>query len=375
VRVAILGAAGTIAPAIVRDLAESDEIESLLLLDRDGDRARELAGAHGAGKATAATVDASDRQALTLALEEYALLVNAASYRVNLAAMDACLASRTGYIDLGGLYHVTAQQLRMHDAFAAEGLLAVLGCGAGPGKTNVMAARAAAELDDVVAVRCASAGLDADPPPGLSTPYALQTLIDELTLAPVVVRDGEPVEFEPLTDGGTIGFPAPVGERGSIYTLHSEVLTLPGSLGARDCDFRLSLAPAVHEALLGLLDTPRAEIAAMRPAPPSPRTWSAQHVEVTGTRDGEPAAVEITALTRPHEEWGLGGGIVSTASVAAATARLYARAALPPLADPLGPAGGVLPPERALTPELLFAELEARGCTFAITTTTPSEVS
>jgi hypothetical protein len=88
---------------------------------------------------------------------------------------------------------------------------------------------------------------------------------------------------------------------------------------------------------------------------------------VTGRIDGEPAAIVVTALTEPHEEWGLGGGIVSTASVAAATARLYARGAL-------GPVLGVVPPERVLTPELLFGELEARGCTFAITTTVPSEV-
>ena len=36
-RVAILGAGGTIAPAIVRDLAESDEVEQLLLVDLDED--------------------------------------------------------------------------------------------------------------------------------------------------------------------------------------------------------------------------------------------------------------------------------------------------------------------------------------------------
>ena len=27
-------------------------------------------------------------------------------------------------------------------------------------------------------------------------PYAIQTLLDELTLAPVVLRDGQPVEIE-----------------------------------------------------------------------------------------------------------------------------------------------------------------------------------
>jgi hypothetical protein len=74
----------------------------------------------------------------------------------------------------------------------------------------------------------------------------------------------------------------------------------------------------------------------------------------------------MTALTGPHEAWGLGGGIVSTASVAAATVRLYARGKLP--------YAGTLAPERCLPPEELFDELETRGTRFELTTTIPSEV-
>ena len=365
-RVAVLGAGGTIAPAIVRDLAESEEFESLVLLDLHGSRARAVADAHGAGKATAAAVDASDPQALVFALEGCGLLVNAASYRINLRAMDACAASGCSYIDLGGLYHLTGDQLARSAEFEERGLLAVLGAGAGPGKTNVMAARAARDLDGVEAVRCASAGLDADPPPGLSTPYALRTLIDELTVPPVVVRDGVATEVEPMTSGGRIPFPDPVGERDTLYTLHSEVRTLPESLGASECDFRLSLTPQVLEALTELRGRSAEEIAALRPAPPSPRTYSAQHVEVRGQRDGAPAVVAVTALTVPNEEWGLGGGIVSTAAVAAAAARLYARGRIPRT--------GAYPPERCLDFDDLAAELEPRGCTFEITTT-ESEVA
>ncbi len=365
-RLAILGAGGTIAPAIVRDLAESEEFESLVLLDLDGARARAVAEAHGAGRATAAAIDASDPQALVFALEGCGLLVNAASYRINLRAMDACLAAGCSYLDLGGLYHLTTDQLARSGEFEERGLLAILGVGAGPGKTNVMAARAARDLDRVDVVRCASAGLDVEPPPGLSTPYALVTLMDELTVAPVVVRDGVPTELEPMTEGGLIAFPEPVGERDSLYTLHSEVRTLPESLGARECDFRLSLSPAVLEALTALRGRPAEELAALRPEPPSPRTYSAQHVEVRGERAGAPVTTTVRALTVPSQEWGLGGGIVSTASVAAASARLFARGRIPRV--------GALPPEACLEFEDLAAELEPRGCTFDITTT-ESEVT
>lgn len=366
-RVAVLGAGGTIAPAIVRDLSAAPGIDGLTLLDLDGDGARAVAARHGGGIATGAAVDATDRQALTLAIEGHGLLLNAASYRVNLAAMDAALAAGANYLDLGGLYHVTLQQLRLHEAFEASGLVAILGCGAGPGKTNVMAARAARELDSVHTVRCASAGYDADPPAaGLAVPYALQTLIDELTEPPMTVRDGLPTPLEPLAHGGHIVFPPPIGERPTLFTLHSEVATLPGSLGAAACDFRLALAPSVEAALREVVaaGTPAADVPVV---PSSARTWSAQHVEVRGLRGGAEAVVTMTAVTEPHAEWGLGGGPVSTATVAAAVARLLAGGAL-------GPVSGVLPVEVAVTPELLFPELEARGCTFSLRIDTTSEV-
>jgi saccharopine dehydrogenase-like NADP-dependent oxidoreductase len=365
VRVAVLGAGGTIGPAIARDLAESPEVGDLVLLDLDGERAREVALRHGGGRAQAAAVDATDRQALTLALEGCGVLVNASSYRLNLHAMDSCVAAGCSYIDLGGLYRMTERQLELGPSFEERGLLALLGAGAGPGKTNVMAARAAAGLDTVDEIRTSSAGVDLDPPPGLSTPYALRTLLDEITVNPVVVRDGEPTEIEPLTDGGRIAFPEPIGERDSIYTLHSEVLTLPASLEARQCDFRLSLRDGVLDALREIAGLPDDEIDAIRPSPPSPNTHSAQHVVVRGTRGGEPVTVTVTAHTGPNEAWGLGGGIVSTASVAAAAVRLLIRGELKG-AMPGFPPVGALPPERVIDFDALAAELEPRGCIFDV---------
>lgn len=364
-RVAVLGAGGIIGPAIVHDLAESVEVTELLALDLDGERAAVVAQAHGVGKAAAQALDAGDTRALTSALAGRDVLVNAASYRLNLAVMDACLAAGCHYVDLGGLYHVAARQYGRDAEFARAGLLAVLGCGAGPGKTNVMAAWAAADLDVVDEIRCASAGLDEQPPAGLAVPYAVATLVDELTVAPVVVRDGAAVEIEPLTDGGEIAFPQPVGVRGSLYTLHSEVLTLPRTLGAPRCDFRLSLAPAVHSALVELVRS--GDVASARAAAPSARTWSTQRVDVRGTRDGRHVTATATALTRPQERWGLGGGVVSTGSVAAAAVRLIARGVL-------DGRSGALAPEVALPAAELLPELESRGCSFELTTTTDSEV-
>jgi lysine 6-dehydrogenase len=355
VRVAVLGAAGTIAPAIVRDLAESEEVESILLLDLRGEVAGQVAAEQGLGKATAREADA--REALATALDGAAVLVNSASYRVNLEAMRACLEAGCHYLDLGGLYHVTGEQLALHPQFEAAGLLAVLGIGSSPGKTNVMAARAVEALGgDPERVDVIAGGRDLDPPPGFSVPYALQTLIDELTMRPVVLRDGEPVEIEPLAGGGEFDFGEPIGTAPTIHTLHSELRTFGESFGCREASFRLSLAPALLERLRKLTEAGEAEIerAAREAGRPSSQTVAVHLIEAWGPT----SKVRLRAVTGPHEGWGLGGGIVSTASPAAAAVRLLARGAID--------ARGALPPERCLDPEAMFAELETRGSRFEI---------
>ncbi len=228
-KVAVLGAGGTIAPAIVRDLAESDEVSGMLLLDIEEDRARKVAEQHGGGKAKARRANArgvaSDHDSVTRAIDRCDVLINSASYRVNLDAMRACLATGTHYLDLGGLYWMTKRQLEQSEEFEAADLIAILGIGSSPGKTNLMGARAARELDEVESMHVAAGGRDLEPPEGFSPPYAIQTLIDELTLKPVVLRGGKPCEIDPLSDGGVVDYGPPIGEVPTIYTLHSELNT------------------------------------------------------------------------------------------------------------------------------------------------------
>src|SRR5688500_17460279 len=90
VRACVLGAGGTIGPAIARDLASSGEVDELLLLDIDESRAAAVAEGIGSGKVRAAAADASDAVALAAAIEGFDALVNSASYRLNLTVMEAC---------------------------------------------------------------------------------------------------------------------------------------------------------------------------------------------------------------------------------------------------------------------------------------------
>jgi saccharopine dehydrogenase-like NADP-dependent oxidoreductase len=356
--VAVLGAGGIIARAIVRDLAESPEVGGLLLLDIDGERAAQVAAEHGKGRARAVAVDA--RNGFATALAGCRVLVNAASYRLNLVAMEAALIAGCDYLDLGGLYWMTARQLALHERFERAGLLAVLGMGSSPGKTNVMAVRGVRELGDEPAceINVSAAGRDPEPTELLRVPYALQTLIDELSMKPVVLDGGEPLELAPLAPGGLVRFPDPIGEVTTIHTLHSELQTFGASFGVQRASFRLSLAPALLRRLEALRDAAAHQVAAAQAAaaPPSARAVSAHVVEVVAAGG---RTVRVSALTRPMEDWGLGGGVVSTAAPAAALVRLLARGRIG--------ATGVHPPETCVDPDDLFPELERRGCRFEVT--------
>ncbi len=384
-RVAVLGAAGTIAPAIVRDLAASDEVESILLLDLRAEQAKTVAERQGQGKATARGADA--RSNLASELGDVDALVNSASYRVNLDAMRACLGADCHYLDLGGLYRVTGEQLLLGDDFERAGLIAILGIGSSPGKTNLMAARAAREVAGmrgpgtdppaadgerskqadgdlstspaIDAIHVFAAGRDLEPPSGPSFPYALETLLDEVKLPPVALRNGDPVRIEPLSSGGEVDFGVPIGRAETIYTLHSELRTFGPSFGCKDASFRLSLSKALLDQLRKLAKGTEEDVReAIRSAhPASSKTVSVHMVEASG----HGRTVRIRAVTEPRAEWGLGGGVVSTAAPIAAAVRLLARGDVS--------ARGAMPPERCIGPEEMFSELEQRGTRFELDVT------
>jgi saccharopine dehydrogenase-like NADP-dependent oxidoreductase len=358
VRVAVLGAGGTIAPAIVRDLAESEEVTAMRLLDIDLRKAEAVAVEHGGGKAQARRADATS--GLAEQLDGMEVLVNSAAYRINLAAMRACLDAGCHYIDLGGLYHVAKEQLELSGEFEQRGKLALLGMGSAPGKTNLLAERAVRELPGKpISISVLAGGRDLKPTGELSFPYALRTLLDEITMPPMAIINGRPQEMKPLQDGPRADFGDPIGEAETIFTLHSEVLTFGDSFGAPNVTFALSLPPAVLESLKELSGASEERISeiARSASPPSANTVSIHIVDVTGPD----TAIRARSVTPPNEAWSLGGGIVSTATPAAAAVRLLARGSINKR--------GALPPERCVDPDEMFAELEGRGVRFDFSST------
>jgi saccharopine dehydrogenase-like NADP-dependent oxidoreductase len=283
-------------------------------------------------------VDARDAASLERALQGVDVVVNAADYRLNLDVMRGALAVGAHYVDLGGLFHVTRQQLELDGEFRDAGLTAVLGLGSAPGKTNLLAAAAARRLGrDPESMEIWAATRDpaaANHP--FPAPYSVQTLRDELQMRPVVLHGGELEEVEPLSGSAEREFPEPVGRATGIYTLHSELATLPSSIPSlREGSFRLCLSPGLLDKLLALEEGELPE-----PYTQSPESVAVHEVDMRG---GDARVVGRT-VTR-------GGSAKSTSEPAA-------RAALE-IADGRLAAPGVRPPELATEdPEAFLALLD-----------------
>ena len=283
-------------------------------------------------------VDARDPSSLGRALEGADVVVNAADYRLNLDVMRGALDAGAHYVDLGGLFHVTRQQLELFEDFDAAGLTAILGLGSAPGKTNLLAAAAARRLgSDPVSMEIWAATRDpAAAGHPFPAPYSVQTLRDELQMRPVVLREGGLEEVDPLSGAASREFPEPVGHAEGIFTLHSELATLPVSLPSlREASFRLCLSPGLLDKLLALED---GEL-------PEPYTQSAESVAVheVELRAGDARVVGRT-VTR-------GGSARSTSEPAARGAVELAEGRL---AKP-----GVHPPEIAVDdPEAFLGLLD-----------------
>ena len=237
--IAVIGAAGTIG----RTVASFLEAWGAPLARRDA----RLDGAEH--------VDASDPSAVAQVLAGIEVCVNCVDYRLNPAVMRGALDAGAHYVDLGGLYHVTNRQLELDPDFRERGRGALLGMGSAPGKTNLLAAAAVARLGaepETLEIWAATRDPAAADHP-FPAPYSVRTLLDELSMSPVIVRDGARVEVEPLSGEATRGLPEPVGQATGIYTLHSELATLPDVFPSlREASFRLCLSPGLLEKLLQL---------------------------------------------------------------------------------------------------------------------------
>jgi saccharopine dehydrogenase-like NADP-dependent oxidoreductase len=385
-KIIVLGGAGKMGCLAVEDLALNPRVEEVVIADRDMEMAEAIAGYLQSPKVSVQSVDLNDHAALVNLLRPAEACVNATVYYTNLKVMEACLEAGTHYTDMGGLFHGTREQLKLHDHFAAAGISAVLGMGSAPGVPNILARYAADRLDSIEYIRIYD-GVKPPPAGTMKFTYAVPTIIDEMTLSPMVFRDGQYITCQPLTEFEDYPFTPPLGHLPMHLSLHSEVATLPISFqdkGIQECFFKINYWGMAKETVQkvtvlaefgfdgrdpvevnGAQISPRDFMMAMMggfvpssleflSAPPNKEPdWAKEIVsEVKGEEDGRTLIYRMAVLTLK--------GSLPTGVVPARGAVWQAHGRVPP---------GVYPPELAFDPGLFLKELEERDIRTQVTVT------
>lgn len=383
-RVVVLGGAGAMGRITIKDLFETAPRDwQIVIADYNEEAAARLCRTYKSPRVIPAFADATDVRKTTRLLKGAFAVVNAVQYQHNVAVMRAALAAGAHYMDLGGLFHVTRQQLKLHGEFRRAGLLAILGMGAAPGTVNLLARSVADEMDSVEEIHIQVGSVDRTPgrtPSALGTSYSIQTILEESTLPAAVFTKGRFRFVEPMSGAVDVRFPEPVGLCRPAYTIHSEVATLPltyAKKGIKEVSFRIAFDGDLDEKLrflraLGVSSDEPVELGRnqvvprellllllkrLPPPPPSkspPDEYEVLRAVVRGVRKGSRVEETVDCHVPGIPAWGMGID-VDTGCPPSIAAQLLFRGEIT--------ARGALPPERAVPTEPFFRELLARGMT------------
>ena len=354
---------------VVRDLAATSDFDEVLVADRDLAAAMQLVDELGGKRLRAEAVDVTDMASVDALLGRVDVVANCTTYHHGLELVRAAIRMRRPYVDLGGLFN-TPRQLELGPEAERAGVAIVLGCGATPGVTNLMALQASAGMDRVDRVEIAFGSLR----PLAASPGLLDTVLEEFspTTARFYYEDGDFVPVPPFSGARVLEFAPPVGTLETYMVPHSETHTLPRFLHPkpRHVAVRGSWHPEVMKAMRVFLDygltneepfrvdgtvmAPRAFLRAhLLHSPPALDSPVAFFLRVDVT--GEIAGTAATASLRSSHptSWGAAGtarmtGIPASVAVQALAAGEVMRT-------------GVIGPEAAFEAGAFFGRLAERG--------------
>ena len=354
-RIVVLGGAGEVGRALVEDLAACDDVDSLVVADREARAVEEVVA--GIVKAEAVVLDLTDRPPALEAVAGADLLMNCTSFTLFDHAIRLAAEARVDYADL------ISEPSASHERLAAEaGITAISGLGATPGLSNVLVRHAANHLDELEEVHISWVSFRTiAPSPGL-----LDTILWELSEdCPTrqYFQNGRHHRAGFMEGSRLVDFPHPVGRQRVYYVPHTEVTTLPRHFPTlRFCAVRGTWRPELMDDVrvlnkYGLLDSGSLEstkariwerCGGERDAAP----WTLfVNVEAIGTRGGE--SVRRSYDVSHPLEWGQEGTGRMTAVCAGVGAQLLGRHG--------GTGSGFVDPEVYYDPAEFLAELAARG--------------
>lgn len=311
----VLGGYGNMGSICVRDLYDSCKDCEIIIAGRDLEKAKKYANSFYDKRVKYARVDVTNINSTANLLKNSDVCINCVQYYYNLHVMKACLKSKCNYLDLGGLFHMTRKQLKLNNKFKKINKVAILGCGATPGITNILASYGYKKLKYAKEMHIGFGDYDKtkyDQP--FVLPYSMHTLLDEFTLKPPVFTKGRLKFFKPGFGGHYIDFPKPIGRVKGFYSIHSELATFPKSFHLKECTFTLTFPEEFIKQIRFLINTKLTnenEIKIMDKWLPNPKTkiddLEYVRVEIIGNKK-----LTLDCLTKTNKKYNYPAGSYDT---------------------------------------------------------------
>lgn len=282
-KVLVLGC-GAQGSVIATHLVKSPHVNELRLADVSIRKAKSLADRLQSDKVTAYKANANNFKRLLKVAKKVDVVVNAASYSWSIIenSMEAALTSGAHYVDLAGV-----EQLMFNSKWEDAGLTAIIGMGEDPGITNLLAAKAADEMDAVDEIRMRDWGsVNSKEMVSSWSPAAAWADFAE---EPIIYDHGTFKRVPPFSGEEVYKFPPPIGPQTVTWHAHEEVVSLPQYIkGVKYVDFKLGIPDLTvvrYIINLGLLSDRYVSIKGRRISPRKvftsllPRTLSMDEVE------------------------------------------------------------------------------------------------
>ncbi|MFQ5380973.1 MAG: saccharopine dehydrogenase family protein [Dehalococcoidia bacterium] len=324
-KVVVLGAAGGMGSVAARIAAGFTFVEELVVADSNGDAAARVARAIGE-PAQPLQLDIGEGAALagTVGRADAVLNCVVPFFRFGVPVLQACIEAGVDYLDINDDWEPTLDMLE-HDGAAREaGITAVVGIGASPGVSNLLATLAMGQLDSADTLHTGwglggAGGGEAATEPSAAVVHFIHQITGTVRLR----RGGRWTDVVPLEEV-SLNYPG-IGT-GSGWTVgHPEPLTVPRYYpNIADSTNLVVTSPRVIEGLravahavdTGAIDVVSGARELLRPVPPSPEPAPARAPSpgirlpelfaiAMGAKGGQPATAAASITASPPG--GMGG--------------------------------------------------------------------
>lgn len=360
---------------IVIDLFETFKGE-IVVAGRDKEKAKKFANSFKSKRVKWAQADINEFDKLTQLLKGCDAVINATQYNMNLKVMKAALNAGVDYVDLGGLFHMTKKQLKLDKRFKKAGITAIIGCGATPGITNIMAAYGSKFFDRINSIHVQFADKNyTNYNTPFVVPYSMRTVFEEFSMKPAVFIKGNLKFVEPMSGQEEIIFPHPVNKATCFYTPHSEVATFPFSFrdkGIKNCSFKGGFEKDFVDKVKFLIDAGFASEGSFRydNCTIVPRDFTVKilnkfipenvkvndieflRVEITGGKSGRAKRLIVYCKAVSNKKWNIPAGAWDTGVPPSIAAQMLLNGNITKK--------GAMPPELCINSEIFFKELAKR---------------